>query len=67
MAGAVRAVSCVVVFVNVSMDFGLRQTKTDRNAKAQIFYLAQKRKEEEMTKRKLLTRLVTTQNQHDGS
>jgi len=29
IAGAVRAVSCVVVFVNVSIDFGLRQTKTE--------------------------------------
>ena len=29
IAGAVGAVSCVVVFVNVSIDFGLRQTKTE--------------------------------------
>ena len=28
IAGAVGAVSCIVVFVNVSIDFGLRQIKT---------------------------------------
>ena len=46
IAGAVGAVSCVVVFVNVSIDFGLRQ-----NAEAQAQERKKKKRHREKTGR----------------
>jgi len=42
IAAAVGAVSCVVVFVNVSMDFGLRQTTTE--CQSTIFFSTKKKR-----------------------
>jgi len=44
IVGAVGAVSCVVVFVNVSMDFGLRQTKTECQSTNFLFSTKKKRR-----------------------
>ena len=73
IAGAVGAVSCIVVFVNVSIDFGLGQTKTipkNKHKKEKKEKRRRKDKEKILSKlngqeKNFLTQLVTTQNWHD--